>query len=60
MTLNLNDKLLEEASRLTGINDKTTLVKLGLEVLISRERAKRLAALGGSEKQLQAVPIIRQ
>lgn len=55
-TLNIEDKLLEKASELTGIKQKTTLVKLGLEALIAREGAKRLAELGGTEGHLKAVP----
>jgi Arc/MetJ family transcription regulator len=55
-TLNIEDKLVEKASELTGIKEKTTLVKLGLEALIARESARRLAELGGTEKQLKATP----
>jgi Arc/MetJ family transcription regulator len=55
-TLNIEDKLIEEASELTGVKEKTTLVRLGLEALIARESARRLAKLGGTEKQLKAVP----
>jgi len=55
-TLNIDDKMIEEASRLTGVSEKTTLVRLGLEALIARESSKRLAKLGGSEKELEAVP----
>jgi Arc/MetJ family transcription regulator len=55
-TLNIDDKLLEKASELTGVKEKTTLVRLGLEALIARESARRLAELGGTEKQLQAIP----
>ncbi|NWF97367.1 MAG: type II toxin-antitoxin system VapB family antitoxin [Nitrospirae bacterium] len=55
-TLNIEDKLLDKASKLTGIKEKTFLVKLGLEALIARESSKRLAALGGTEKKLKAVP----
>jgi Arc/MetJ family transcription regulator len=55
-TLNIEDNLLDQASKLTGIKEKTTLVKLGLEALIARESAKRLAKLGGTEKQLKKVP----
>jgi Arc/MetJ family transcription regulator len=54
-TLNIDDKLVEKASELTGIKEKTTLVKLGLEALIARETAKRLAKLSGTEKQLKAI-----
>lgn len=55
-TLNIADDLIEQASRMTGVKEKTTLVKLGLEALIARESARRLAKLGGSEKQLKQVP----
>jgi hypothetical protein len=51
ITLNIEDKLVEKASELTGIKEKTTLVKLGLEALIARESARRLTELGGTEKQ---------
>jgi len=55
-TLNIEDKLVEKASELTGIKEKTTLVRLGLEALIARESARRLAELGGTERQLKAIP----
>jgi Arc/MetJ family transcription regulator len=55
-TLNIEDKLVEKASELTGIKEKTTLVKLGLEALIARESARRLAELGGTEKRLKTIP----
>ena len=55
-TLNIDEHLLNKASQLTGITEKTALVRLGLEALIARESAKRLARLGGSEKGLKEVP----
>ena len=55
-TLNIEDELLARAAELTGIKEKTSLVKLGLEALIARESAKRLAALGGKEKNLEIIP----
>ena len=55
-TLNIDDDLLERAAKMTGMKEKTTLVRLGLEALIARESAKRLAILGGTEKQLKRVP----
>ncbi len=54
-TLNIDDALLKRASGLTGIREKTTLVRLGLEALVARESSRRLAALGGSEKGLKRV-----
>lgn len=53
-TLNIDDRLLEEARRLTRIDEKTALVRAGLEALIARESARRLAALAGSEPTLEA------
>jgi len=55
-TLNIENSLIERASMLTGINEKTSLVRLGLEALIALESAKRLARLGGTEKDLKAPP----
>jgi len=55
-TLNIEDQLLDKASKLTGVREKTSLVKLGLEALIARESSKRLAKLGGTEKQLSPIP----
>ena len=58
-TLNIEDTLVERASKLTGISEKTALVRKGLEALISLESSKRLAALGGTEKEIQ-MPIRRR
>jgi Arc/MetJ family transcription regulator len=55
-TLNIDDEVLEKASRLTGIKEKTALVRLGLEALIARESSKRLARLGSTEKDLRPIP----
>jgi Bacterial antitoxin of type II TA system, VapB len=52
-TLILRDDLVRKASELTGIAEKTALVHAGLEALIAREAARRLAALGGSERHLE-------
>ena len=52
-TIILDEPLLEKARRLTGVQEKTALVHAGLQALIARESARRLAALGGSEPQLE-------
>ena len=52
-TLNIDDELIEKARRLTGIKEKTSLVKLGLEALVARESSARLARLGGTERALR-------
>ncbi|MHB1377954.1 MAG: type II toxin-antitoxin system VapB family antitoxin [Candidatus Humimicrobiaceae bacterium] len=54
-TLNIEDKLLDKAKKLTGIKEKTSLVRLGLEALIAMESSKRLAKLGGTEKKLEMI-----
>ncbi len=55
-TINIDEKILSRASELTGIKEKTSLVRLGLEALISLESSKRLARLGGSEKSIRYIP----
>lgn len=55
-TLNIDDQLLEEARLLSGLREKTALVREGLKALIERESARRLAKLAGSEPQLEDIP----
>jgi len=55
-TLNIDDQLFEEAARLTGVKEKTALLRESLKALIQRESARRLALLAGSEPQLDDVP----
>jgi Arc/MetJ family transcription regulator len=55
-TLNIDDEMLNKASKLTGIEEKTSLVRLGLQALIAQESSKRLSKLGGSEKKLRVIP----
>jgi Arc/MetJ family transcription regulator len=54
-TLNIDDQLLAEAQRLSGVSEKAALVREGLRALIERESARRLARLGGSEPLLEPV-----
>jgi len=55
-TLNIDDALLERAREMTGEMEKTRLVHMGLEVLIQRMAAERLAALGGTDARATAAP----
>lgn len=55
-TLSLDDDLLEKAQALTGVSEKSALVREALKALIARESARRLARLGGSEPQLRPIP----
>ncbi len=54
-TLNLDDELLKEAQRLSGLDGKTAVIHAGLRALIARESARRLAALGASERALEPI-----
>ena len=55
-TLNIDERILNKASQLSGIQEKTSLVKLGLEALIGQLSSRRLAQLGGTEKLLRLPP----
>lgn len=55
-TLTMDDDLLAKAEQLTGIHERTALVREALTVLVQRETARRLARLGGSEPGVQTVP----
>ncbi|NOQ17244.1 MAG: type II toxin-antitoxin system VapB family antitoxin [Methyloprofundus sp.] len=55
-TLNIDDDLYAKAVELTGVHEKTALLREGLKALIERESAQRLALLGGSESDLELVP----
>jgi Arc/MetJ family transcription regulator len=59
-TVNLDTDLLAEASRLTGVTERTALIHAGLRALIERESARRLARLGGSQPDLEPVPRRRE
>ncbi len=55
-TLNIDDDLIKKARELTGIEEKTELVRRGLKSLIAFETGRRLALLGGSDPRLRDVP----
>lgn len=55
-TINLDEELIEEARRITGVKGRTALIHEGLRALIERESARRLARLGGTEPELRPVP----
>ena len=50
-TLNVDDEHIAKASELTGVQERTSLVRMGLESLIALKSSQRLARLAGSEKQ---------
>lgn len=55
-TIVIDRDLLERARKITGIRRTPVLVRAGLEALIAREAAPRLANLVGSEPQLRVTP----
>jgi Arc/MetJ family transcription regulator len=55
-TLALDDDLIAQAQAFTGLQEKSALIREALKALIERESARRLALLGGSEPQLEAIP----
>ena len=54
--MNIDDDLIKDARELTGIHEKTELVRIGLKTLIAVEAGKRLAKLGGSAPDMQDIP----
>ena len=55
-TITLDDDLLARASMLTGITDRTPLIRESLKAIIARESARRLALLGGSMPEFEVPP----
>ncbi len=55
-TVTLDDALLEKAEALSGQHERSALIREALQALIERESARRLAALGGSEPDLEMTP----
>ena len=55
-TLSIDDELMAKAQRISGLTEKTAVVREGLIALIERDSSRRLARLGGSEPQLKATP----
>ena len=55
-TINIDDDLLAKAAKLTGLMEKSAMVREGLKALIERESARRLARLGGTQAKLEVAP----
>jgi Arc/MetJ family transcription regulator len=56
ITVTLDDELLNDAEKYTGIKERATLIRMGLEALVQREAARRLARLGGSDPNAEVPP----
>jgi Arc/MetJ family transcription regulator len=59
-TMNLDDELVARAQELTGIKERNTLVRMGLEALVQREAGRRLARLGGTDPGIEDIPRRRE
>lgn len=55
-TITLDEQLLDRAAALTGVRERSALLRAALQALIERESARRLALLGGTEPDLEAAP----
>ncbi len=59
-TVTLDDELMERARELTGIKERTVLLRMGLESLIAQASARRLARLGGTDPDAEGAPRDRE
>ncbi|HQY98092.1 MAG TPA: type II toxin-antitoxin system VapB family antitoxin [Phycicoccus sp.] len=59
-TVTIDDELLRKAEELTGVTERSALLRAGLETLVRLESARRLAALGGSDPKAKSAPRRRQ
>ena len=59
-TLTLDDEVLAQAQQISGLTERTQLIREALLALVQRESARRLARLGGTEPQLQPIPRRRE
>ena len=55
-TVTLDDDLLKDAQELTGLTDKSALIRAALTALVARESARRLAKLGGTMPDIEDIP----
>jgi Arc/MetJ family transcription regulator len=55
-TISLDDELVRKAQAFTGVKEKTVLIREALTLLVQREAARRLAALGGAAPNMQKIP----
>lgn len=55
-TVTLDEQLLKDAEKYTGITERSALLREALTALVQREAARRLARLGGSQPDLKPIP----
>lgn len=54
-TVALDDDLVRTAQELTGVTERTSLIRKALKALIHLEASRRLAALGGSNPEMEDI-----
>ena len=59
-TVTLDDDLLERAEELTGVSERSALIRGAVELLVRIETGRQLAALGGSDPGAEAAPRSRE
>ncbi|HKO17665.1 MAG TPA: type II toxin-antitoxin system VapB family antitoxin [Acidobacteriaceae bacterium] len=55
-TIALDDELVRTAQEYTGLTEKSALIRAALRALIHMEASRRLAALGGTDPDLEDIP----
>jgi Arc/MetJ family transcription regulator len=55
-TVSLDDALVASAQEYTGIKEKSALINEALKSLVAREASRRLALLGGTQRDFKAAP----
>ena len=58
-TVALDDELLRQAQEFTGVTERSALLRQALKALIHLEASRRLAALGGSQPDLEPIKRLR-
>lgn len=56
MTIDVDDESLTRAAALTGIEDRSAVIRHALELLIRIESGRQLSALGASDRDAVAAP----
>jgi Arc/MetJ family transcription regulator len=58
-TVALDDDLVRQAQEFSGVTEKSTLLRKALQALIHLEASRRLAAVAGSEPDLEDIKRVR-
>ena len=58
-TVALDDELIRKAQAFSGVTERTALLREALKALIHLEASRRLAAVGGTEPDLEEIKRVR-